>query len=80
MSGVIGKIDKLNRKTSEEKKQESYQDHCIKEQTPKRQDDSFTDSAIVGAVTNSGFLGGILGGDIVGGMLGDLFNGGKLDD
>lgn len=45
----------------------------------KQKDNSFANSAIIGAVTNSGIAGGLLGGDIIGGIAGDLFNGGLND-
>lgn len=50
------------------------------EYTPVKEDDTFLESAVIGAATDSALLGGLLGGDMLGGIVGDLFNGGSLFD
>lgn len=44
-----------------------------------KDDGSFVNSAIIGAVTDSALLGGLLGGDLLGGMVGDILDGDLFD-
>lgn len=47
---------------------------------PKQQteDNSFTDSFIIGMVTDNAIIGGAMGGSMLGGMMGDMLNDGDL--
>lgn len=50
------------------------------EYVPVKENDTFIESAVIGAVTDSALLGGLLGGDMLGGIVGDFLNGGGLFD
>jgi hypothetical protein len=57
-----------------------YDNNCpVNTRKHNTDDDSFIDSAIIGAVTDSAIIGGIVGGDIIGGIVGDILDGDLLD-